>query len=167
MVEKLVRRAPHQRSSRRLFAAAWLDPPGFEQRIHRALGDGDPANVFDLGTGHRLVVGDDRHGLHGRPAQPPAGDAFEREIPGEVRGGAEGPGLTGLLQHDAAVGVVRLQRGQDRLDVLPFGQLCCEQGDGHRLLGGEQQSLDQAQGIEVAQAPLSSWSNARPSGVRR
>ena len=61
MIEKVVRRAVGDRTTRRAAASAHAHPAGFKQYVERALGGGDTADFLDLGAGDRLVVSDDRH----------------------------------------------------------------------------------------------------------
>ena len=60
MIEEGVGRAVGHRTAGRAAAAAHAHPFGLQQRVERALGGLDAADVLDLGAGHRLVVGDDR-----------------------------------------------------------------------------------------------------------
>ena len=60
-------RRPVERPAGAVAPAAWPHPAGFHQPVERALGQRDAADRFDLGTGDRLMVGDDRQGFDGSP----------------------------------------------------------------------------------------------------
>ena len=59
-------RAVRDRPAGRLAPAPQADPAGFQKHIERPLRGRHAANILDLGTRHRLVIGDDRQHLDRR-----------------------------------------------------------------------------------------------------
>ena len=108
MNEKTFRRPICDRTPGHAPAAAQTDPTGFEQKIKRALGDRDAANILDFSPCHRLVVSDDRQRFE-RRARKPLGFALTRgEQPGEIGRGPEHPFAAGPHEVHAARRIVGL-----------------------------------------------------------
>ena len=96
MVEEFVGGAVGDRTAGRAAAAAHAHPFGLHQRVERALGGLDAADVLDLGARHRLVVGDDRQHFERGARQLLLLHGVAAHQEGEVAGGAERPGVADL-----------------------------------------------------------------------
>ena len=149
MLEEARRRAVGHGPARRLAPAAQPDPAGLEQRVERALGGDDAADLLDLGPRHRLVVGDDGERLHRGARQLARLDDVAREEEGQVAGGAERPFAGDLDEVDAAIGVMLGKVGEDRGDVASLRQPAGKLLRGERLARRKQQRLGDAQGFPV------------------
>ena len=145
MAEELLGRAVGHRASRRAPAAPELDPAGLEQHIERAFGRAHAPDLLDLGAGNRLVIGDDGERLERRARQAALLDRLALEQEGKVLGGAERPFAGDAHEIDAARGVGALQLGEQRSDVLAFGEMLGKLGLVERLGRREQQRLQDAQ----------------------
>ena len=88
------------------------------------------------------MVGDDRKGLEGGPRQASALHLLALEIGGEVGRGAEREAAAVGLQADAATGVVPDQLVEQLRRVQPARQMGLDGQGVERLLGREQQRLD-------------------------
>ena len=130
-----------------LATAAHAHPFRFHQRVERALGGLDAADVLDLGACHRLVVGDHRQDLECRARQLLLlhGVAAHQEC--QVAGGAEGPGIANADEIDAAPLVDALQFGHCGGNVDAFGQARNQLAFAHRLGAGEDDGLGHAHGL--------------------
>jgi hypothetical protein len=102
----------------------------------------DAANFLDLGSGQRLVVGNDGQCLHGRAR----GFAHHRPLDlhewRQVGRGSQCPAVADLDQIDAAIGVERGQLGEQFLGIGLIGQMAPNLIEAERFGGGEEKRLD-------------------------
>jgi len=152
MHQEGVGRAIGDRPARRFAAAAQPDPAGVEQHVERALGNGDAANLFDLGAGRRLVIGDDRQRLQRRAGELFLLDLLACENPVEVGGGTKKPLLADAGEIDAAARIMGAQPLKNALEVGALLDAARHFRFIKRLGGGEKQRLDDA--LRFAQPSL-------------
>src|SRR3546814_13054607 len=91
VIEEAVGGAPGDRAARRLAAPLGTDPADLQQRIERALGEGDAPDLLDLRAGHRLVVGDHRQSPQGDARQLATHPVLQRQTRTGVPGARAGP----------------------------------------------------------------------------
>jgi hypothetical protein len=105
--------------------------------------------MFDLGAGHRLVIGNDRQGFHGDPGQSPRRLDHLAQPGGQIQGGAEHHALARIHQLDAALGIAGSQRRQHGVGVDIVRQYPGQSARGDRFGTGEDQGLGQPQGVLI------------------
>ena len=109
-----LRGAIGDRAARGTFAPADLHPADLHQGVDGALGEGDAANVLDLGPGDGLVVGDDRQGFDGRLGQALLFRLLLAQQEGQIGGGADLVFSGNTAKVDAALLIDRFKRGRAR-----------------------------------------------------
>ncbi len=144
-LEELLRGAVQQRPARLVALADDLDQVPLEQRLDDRAAV-HPADVLDLGPGHRLAVGDDRQRLERGAGEPLRLDLEEAAHELRVgRVGAKLPAARDLVQDDAAhpVAIVALKLLELLVDDLD-GQArhLAYRLLAQRLVGHEQQRLE-------------------------
>src|SRR3984893_9740666 len=165
MGEKVRGRRPEKRAAGAGAPPPGADPAGLPQRVDRALAESHPADLFDLGAGHRLMIGDDGKGLDRRPRQLAGDPSLDPQSGGKIGCGAKRPAAGEADEVDAAPGIAFGELGKQFPDV---GTLLEMPGQGRlveRFGRGEQQCLDEAQALR----PLAHLRPPSPSdaGLRR
>ena len=145
MVEEGFGGAVGHRAAGRAAAAAHPDPARFHQQVERALAGRDAADLFDLGAGRGLVVGDDRERFERGAAQRAGFLLLAAQQEAEVVGGAERPFVAAADEVDAAARIALGEQRQQRLDVGALPQMRGELRRRQRLGRGEQQRFEDAQ----------------------
>ena len=145
MLEKRRRRAVGDRPAGRAAAPARTDPAGFHQHVQGARRNGHAADLLDLGARDRLVIGDDRHRLHGgaRELTLLLGVPFQQVR--QVFGGAECPLARHPHEIDAARGVERAQLVEQALNSIAAAHMPRQHRLIQRLGRGKQQRFHNAQ----------------------
>ena len=120
MFQEFVGGAECHRATRRPAATFDPDPASFHQDINRPFRHGNTAHSFNLGTRHRLPIGNNRQGFELGLGQLLLLMAlFDKQIP-EIICGLEPPMSGHLDQIDAALRIRGFQRHQNcgHIDAL-------------------------------------------------
>ena len=133
---------PERGPPRSVSPAPRLDHAGLQENIKRALCQRNTPDLLDLGSGRRLVVGNDDQTLHCDPWKLACLGQYVAETSSQVRRGPEGPTIGHLDENHASGGAVIAEGQKDvqRLEIISEqrlqGSVC------HRPRASEDEGFD-------------------------